>query len=114
MECADFLILLGKRIKTLRKARDISQERLAELSGLSVVFVSNLENGRRRASICTYREVASALGMSLSELVELPGEKESWDENLLELFQSAKRLSAERQKVFIDAAKGLLQGLDGH
>lgn len=113
MECADFLILLGKRIKTLRKAQDMSQERFAELAGLSVVFVSNLENGRRRASICTYMELAGALGMSLSELVELPGEKESWDENLLELFQAAKQLGSEKQRLFVEAAKGLLLGLDG-
>lgn len=91
----------------------MSQERLAELAGLSVVFISNLENGRRRASICTYKELASALGMSLSELVELPGEDESWDDNLLELFQTAKRLGSERQKLFVEAAKGLLLGLDG-
>lgn len=113
MECAEFLKILGSRIKAFRKTQGISQEMLAEASGLSVVFVSNVENGHRRASICTYQEMATALGMSLSELVELPEDGASWDESLLDVFQLAKSLDGNKQKLFVDAARGMLKGLEG-
>ena len=113
MECGELLKLLVERIRTLRKGQEISQERLAELAGLHPVFISKIETGKVKASICSYNSIANALNMSLSELVELPGEKESWDSNMVALFQSAKRLSKDKQTVFVETVKGMLSGLEG-
>ena len=113
MECAELIKALGERIRTARKAQNMSQERLAEFAGLSIVFVSNLENGHRRASICSYNSIANALSMSLAELVDLPGDKENWDSNLAELFQTAKRLGQDKQKIFIETVRGVLAGIQG-
>ena len=113
MECAELLKFLGERIRTLRKGQNISQERLAELASLHPVFISNIETGKVKASVCSYNSIANALNMSLSELVELPGEKEMWDSNMITLFQSAKRLSKDKQTVFMETLKGVLNGLEG-
>lgn len=113
MECTELSKLLGGRIKVLRKAKDISQERLAELANLHPVFISKVETGKVKASICSYHSIAEALEMSLAELVELPGDKESWDSDMIALFQSAKKLNADKQKVFIETVKGVLNGLGG-
>ena len=113
MECTDFLKILGERIRTIRKTQGLSQERLAERSNLHPVFISNLENGLRRASICTYNSVAEALGVTLSELVEMPGTGEAWDSNMVALFQVAKKLDGDKQKLFIETVKGVLSGLGG-
>ena len=113
MECTELLKLLGARIRALRKTRDISQERLAELANLHPVFISNMETGKVKASICSYHSIAEALEMSLAELVELPGEKESWDSNMIALFQAAKKLNKDKQIVFIETMKGVLNGLEG-
>lgn len=107
------LKLLGARIKALRKAKDVSQERLAELANLHPVFISNVESGKVKASVCTYQSIANALEMSLAELVELPEEKESWDSNMIVLFQLAKKLNKDKQLVFIETVKGVLNGLEG-
>ena len=107
------LKLLGARIKVLRKAREVSQERLAELANLHPVFISKIETGKVRASVCSYQSIAEALDMSLAELVELPGEKEYWDSNMIALFQSAKKLSPDKQMVFTETVKGVLSGLQG-
>ena len=40
------LIKLGQKIKFERKKRDLSQEKLAELSGISVHGISNIETGK--------------------------------------------------------------------
>ena len=111
MECTELLKFLGIRIKALRKAKNISQERLAELANLHPVFISNVETGKVRASICSYHSIAEALDMSLAELVELPGDKESWDNNMIALFQSAKKLNRDRQIIFTETVKGVLNGL---
>lgn len=111
MECADLLKGIGERIRTLRKARKVSQERLAELAGLHPIFLSNVETGKVRGSICTYQSIAEALGMSLAELTELPGEKNVWNSELMVLFQSAKNLSEDKQKIFVETVRGVLSGL---
>jgi transcriptional regulator with XRE-family HTH domain len=113
MECTKLLKFLGARIRALRKTRDISQERLAELANLHPVFISNMETGKVKASICSYHSIAEALEMSLAELVELPGEKESWDSNMIALFQAAKKLNKDKQIIFIETVKGVLNGLEG-
>ncbi len=113
MECSELLKALGDRIRTIRKSRKLSQERLAELASLHPVFISNVETGQRRASVCSYASIAQALGMTLSELMELPGDKETWDTNLLELFQTAKKLDATKQQVFVETVRGVLNGLGG-
>lgn len=107
------LTFLGDRIRTVRKARKLSQEKLAELSGLHPIFISNVENGKVKASICTYNNIANALDMALSELMEMPGEKESWESGLVILFQSVKNLDIHKQKIFVETVKGLLLGLEG-
>jgi len=113
MECSELIKALGERIKMLRKAQEVSQERLAELANLHPVFISNVETGKVKASICSYNSIAEALNMSLAELVEFPGENESWDSNMVVLFQSAKKLNKDKQKVFVETVKGMLSGLEG-
>lgn len=111
MECTELLRVLGERVRAIRKSQKLSQEKLAELASLHPVFISNVETGRRRASICTYHSIAEALGLTLSELVDIPSDKESWDSNLLVLFQTAKSLDKDKQNVFVETVKGVLNGL---
>jgi len=97
----------------VRKAQRVSQEALAERAALHPVFISKVETGKAKASICSYNSIAEALEMSLSELVELPGEKESWDTDMVTLFQAAKKLDKDKQTVFVETVKGVLNGLCG-
>jgi transcriptional regulator with XRE-family HTH domain len=113
MDCDELLKIMGERIRTLRKSRKLSQEVLAERANLHPIFVSKVETGKVKASICTYSAIARALGVTLAELTELPGEGEAWDSNLVALFQAAKRLGAEKQKVFVETVRGVLNGLGG-
>jgi len=43
--------IIGKRIKERRKQLHLSQEKLAEMVDKSTVYISNLENGKRGASV---------------------------------------------------------------
>lgn len=113
MECSELLRTIGERVRTLRKSQRLSQEKLAELASLHPVFISKVETGKVRASICTYLSVADALGVGLSDLLDLRQEREPSDVELLALFQSAKQLNEDKRSVFVQAVKGLLSGLGG-
>ncbi len=61
-------ILIGQNIKRLRKAMDISQEKLAEAVGVTVQAVSKWENSTSLPDICTAPEIAAFFGVTLDEL----------------------------------------------
>lgn len=61
-------ILIGQNIKRLRKAMDISQERLAEAVGVTVQAVSKWENSTSLPDICTAPVIAAFFGVTLDEL----------------------------------------------
>lgn len=61
--------LIGKRIKMARKRLHISQMQLAELSDLSNVYISNIENGKKMISLNSLIRIANALRVSCDELL---------------------------------------------
>ncbi len=65
----DMRKLVGRNAARLRKERGLTQEQLAERSGLSQQYLSGLEQGRRNPTIVTLYEIASALGVSHVNLV---------------------------------------------
>ncbi|MDF7649061.1 helix-turn-helix domain-containing protein [Pantoea sp. Acro-805] len=64
----------GLRIKTIRQARELTLEQVAELSGVSISTLSKIEKGQVSASFDTIAKIASAFDYSLAELFadELP------------------------------------------
>jgi transcriptional regulator with XRE-family HTH domain len=59
---------LGQRIAALRKAKDYTQQTLAEKTGYSVEFISLVERGINAPSVAGCAVVAKALGVSVAEL----------------------------------------------
>lgn len=71
----DMRKLVGRNFARLRQAKDLTQEQVAERSGLSQQYLSGLERGRRNPTIITLYELARALGVSHVELVLPPDEQ---------------------------------------
>ena len=61
--------MLGDNLRAFRKRAKLSQEKLAERAGLSVVFISLLENGWRTVSVDALLRIAKSLRVELEELV---------------------------------------------
>lgn len=61
----------SNRIRTVRLARGLSLEALAELSGISISYLSRMEVGDRNVSVKNLSKLAKALGVGQGELIEL-------------------------------------------
>jgi transcriptional regulator with XRE-family HTH domain len=61
--------ILGDAVRAHRKQLKMTQERLAEKTGLSVVFLSLLENGHRTVSVDALLRIARALNLPLKDLL---------------------------------------------
>ncbi len=72
-----FAWFVGRRIRTVRRAADLTQEVIAERAGIHRTNMSLYENGQKVPKLETFVKIAMALGVSPCEL--LPGLE--WDPN---------------------------------
>jgi transcriptional regulator with XRE-family HTH domain len=61
---ADF----GREVRRIREMRGLTQEQLAQRSGLSSIYIGTIENGKRDPSLSTVCSLAKGLGISTSAL----------------------------------------------
>lgn len=64
---------LGGRVKALRAARGWSLEALANASGVSRSMLSEIEREQANPTLAVTLRIARAFGLSLGELLEMPG-----------------------------------------
>lgn len=63
---------LGVRVREWRLRRELSQADIARHAGITQASLSNYENGKRDMPLPTLLGIASALNVSLGDLLELP------------------------------------------
>lgn len=60
----------GRNLRAYRLQRKFSQEELAEVSGLHRTYISGLESGARNPTITVVAQIAKALGVTASALLD--------------------------------------------
>ena len=60
---------LGERIKFLRKTRKITLKELSKNAGISISFLSDIENGRSNPSLERLKDIAESLKVTTSFLL---------------------------------------------
>ncbi|MBA2939863.1 helix-turn-helix transcriptional regulator [Paenibacillus sp. CGMCC 1.16610] len=63
-------VLLGKRIRDLRKAKGYSQEYLAEISGFHYTYIGGLERAQKNVTLANLIKIANALEVGIYDLFE--------------------------------------------
>lgn len=68
----DALMALGQRVRELRVARLMTQQALADATGLHRVSINKLEHGQLDVGVSNVAALASALGVDANELFPKP------------------------------------------
>ena len=90
--------IIGQRIRNYRTQNNLSQEKLAELSGCHPTYIGQVERGEKNATLESIEKISLALNISLSKLFEKIGEENDSSRNIpLECydFLSAKSKSEQ-------------------
>ncbi len=68
-EASDVSSRFGRRLRELRRQRNLSQLRMAVEFGIDRSFISDVERGRKSISLPTMEVIALGLKVSLSDLL---------------------------------------------
>ncbi|HPN38449.1 MAG TPA: helix-turn-helix transcriptional regulator [Melioribacteraceae bacterium] len=68
MKKNEILINFGKKIKSERLKQGVSQEKLAELSGLHRTYIGMIERAEKNITLLNIEKIALALGIEIREL----------------------------------------------
>jgi transcriptional regulator with XRE-family HTH domain len=77
-------ILLGCKIKEIRTNQKLTQEALANLVNLSPHFLSQIEGGKRKASLDTVFNLAKSLNVPVSYFFEESSDSKKINSNTIE------------------------------
>ncbi|PZR07373.1 MAG: XRE family transcriptional regulator [Azospirillum brasilense] len=66
---AQLTAILSENLRSFRKERQISQEKLAEICGLHRTYVGSVERGERNVTLSTLEVFAQVLGVSVPSLL---------------------------------------------
>lgn len=79
---------IGEKVKSLRKQSNMSLRELAQNTGLSKTTLSDLENSTKNPSLDTVEKIATAFGLTSSDLLQKT-------DNTEDLVSSAKNSGSE-------------------
>jgi XRE family aerobic/anaerobic benzoate catabolism transcriptional regulator len=69
-EDTNLLVIIGRRVRETRERRGMARKNLSQNSKVSERYLAQLEAGEANASVLLLHNVACALGMPLTELIE--------------------------------------------
>ena len=76
MDLDQEIVLLGKRVKYLRRIKNLTQAQLAEKIDLSVNYISQIETGVASPTLKTISILAKALDVEIRELFDFNKQKD--------------------------------------
>ena len=60
---------IGRRVRTARRDLGLTQEKFAELIGVSPTHISHIETASKKASLASLVSIANAVGISIDEIL---------------------------------------------
>lgn len=102
---------IGQRIRKIRKARGLSQEKLAEKVGISTTHMSHIETANTKMSLPTFAEIASALDVRTDELLydNRPEDRNASISYITELLDSC---TIQQVRIIEDIVKAVKESLN--
>ena len=102
---------IGERIKVNRTRQGLSQEKLAEMCGLSKTHMSHIETGNTKGSLPTFIQIANVLQISLDDLVcdSLAYEVDAYQREIAKLVEDCSPLEIRVIADIVSATKSILR-----
>jgi len=101
----DVKVKLGKRMRELRKARNLTIKEVAALSGISVNGLSLIENGNTSPSVHTLHEISKVYNIPISEFFD-----EKYEEKNVVFTKKAHQKGIHFEKMVFTRLDENLQG----
>lgn len=100
--------IIGSRIKKARKAKNMTQEDLAEKMDVSIAFLSRIERGSSQINLKRLSQVCNILDVTEGEI--LNGTASGSGEYLNSEFATLlKNCSSDKQRLIYDIAKVIIE-----
>ncbi|QUL58510.1 helix-turn-helix transcriptional regulator [Paenibacillus tritici] len=99
---------IGERIRKIRKEMNLSQEQLAERSGLHTNYVGQVERGEKNLTLETLEKVVGGLHISLEELFRYIGPMEQKDA-LSQIIELLVERPSEDQMMALSILKSVME-----
>lgn len=99
---------IAKRLKDVRKSKNISVYKLSQLSSVSETHIRDLERGDRNPSFDTLSKLAKPLGLSLSDLLKETEDVSYLNNDEKELVECFRMLSKNKADALLQFLKTLV------
>jgi transcriptional regulator with XRE-family HTH domain len=63
-------VAFGQAVRRFRRAKGVSQEKLAELADIHRTYIGDVERGTRNVALVNMTKLAAALGLPLSRILQ--------------------------------------------
>ena len=99
---------IGKRIQATRMENKISQKEMADFLGISLNYISRLENGKTKIELKTFIKICDILNISIYD------EKKKKSDNIIrymdkELYELIIKCNLEKQRFIYNMVKLLIK-----
>ena len=104
---------IGQRIRKIRKARELSQEQLSEMVGISVTHMSHIETGNTKLSLPVLVDLANALEVRTDDLLydKVSAERSTATDAIIQLLETC---TTQQLRVIEDLVKAAKASLSQH
>ncbi|WP_107497086.1 helix-turn-helix transcriptional regulator [Thalassobius sp. I31.1] len=100
-------VSLDRNLVQLRKAKGLTQDQMAELTGVHISSIRSYEAGRATPSAEVVKNIAIALSVSADQIIFKAGERDPDDELRLQ-FEALSKLPLEDQKTISNLIDSLV------
>lgn len=102
---------ISKRVRDLRIKRDLTQEQLADLAGISPNFLNRIENGKEKPSFETIEGISKALRVSLASLLAGIKDASEKENDVAKIAIAYRRLSPKQKQIALPLVISLFKTL---
>ena len=102
---------IGQKIRKIRKARGLSQEKLAEKVGISTTHMSHIETANTKMSLPTFAKLASVLEVQTDKLL-YDNRSENRNASIAYITELLDDCTIQQVKIIEDIVKAVKESLN--